>query len=312
MLLYGQAGAEAPPKPARGGIMTEQDFLKLKNGTDVRGTAVAGVKDDPVTLTDEAVTAIAKAFTVWAAEKTGKSPTVAVGHDSRVSAGHLSSLVAAGVTACGGNVILTGLSSTPSMFMLLQDGFGADVSVMITASHLPYQKNGLKFFTKEGGLEGADITEILKRAAAGNFPAGKGSVVKKSYLEKYSADLVEKVRAACGEQEPLKGKRILVDAGNGAGGFYVGMVLKPLGADTTGSQFLEPDGTFPNHIPNPENETAMRSVCAAVKKNKADFGIIFDTDVDRAGAVASDGEEINRNRLIALIAAGLLEERKGA
>lgn len=293
--------------------MTQQDFLKLKNGTDVRGTAVAGVEVDPVTLTDEAVLAIAKAFTVWAVKKTGvPRPTVAVGHDSRVSADHIAALVSEGVTSCGGNVILTGLSSTPSMFMLLQDDFGADVSVMITASHLPYQKNGLKFFAKDGGLEGSDVAQILQIAAAGSFPAGEGSVTKKSYIEKYSADLVQKVRKACGTDKPLAGKRILVDAGNGAGGFYVDLVLKPLGADTTGSQFLEPDGTFPNHIPNPENETAMQSVCAAVRANKADFGIIFDTDVDRAGAVAPSGEEINRNRLIALISAILLEERQGA
>ena len=293
--------------------MTEQEFLNLRNGTDVRGTAIAGVENDPVTLTDEAVLAIARAFCVWAADKTGKPcPTVAVGHDSRLSADHIASLVAEGVTSCGGNVILTGLSSTPSMFMLLQDDFGADVSVMITASHLPYQKNGLKFFSKEGGLEGSDVADILKIAAAGNFPSGKGSVTKKSYIEKYSAVLVEKVRKACGSDKPLAGKKILVDAGNGAGGFYVDLVLKPLGADTTGSQFLDPDGSFPNHIPNPENETAMGSVCAAVVKNKADFGIIFDTDVDRAGAVAPDGEEINRNRLIALISAILLQEQPGA
>lgn len=287
--------------------------MKLKNGTDVRGTAIAGVKDDPVTLTDEAVLAIAKAFCVWAANKTGvKNPTIAVGHDSRLSADRISNCVAQGITECGGNVVLTGLSSTPSMFMLLQDDFGADASIMITASHLPYQKNGLKFFVKEGGLEGSDVGEVLQLAAKGDFPAGKGSVRTESYIERYSAGLVEKVRLATGAREPLKGKRILVDAGNGAGGFYADLVLKPLGADTTGSQFLDPDGAFPNHIPNPENEEAMRSVCEAVKKNHADFGIIFDTDVDRAGAVAKSGEEINRNRLIALISAVLLEEQTGA
>ena len=292
--------------------MNEQDFLNLRNGTDVRGAALAGVENDPVTLTDEAVTAIAKAFFVWAQNKTGKAcPTLAVGHDSRLSAEHICALVTDGYTACGGNVIETGLSSTPSMFMLLQDDFGADVSVMITASHLPWQKNGLKFFAKDGGLEGSDVADILKLAAKGQFPQGKGSVTQKRYIEKYAADLVKKVRAACGEEQPLAGKRILVDAGNGAGGFYVDLVLKPLGADTTGSQFLEPDGHFPNHIPNPENEAAMQSVCAAVVKYQADFGIIFDTDVDRAGAVAPDGEEINRNRLIALISAILLKEKKG-
>ena len=102
-----------------------------------------------------------------------------------------------------------------------------------------------------------------------------------------------------------------MDAGNGAGGFFVDKVLAPLGADTTGSQFLDPDGYFPNHIPNPENKDAMASICAAVKKANADFGIIFDTDVDRAGAVDKNGEEINRNRLIALISAILLAEKPG-
>lgn len=293
--------------------MTKQDFLKLKNGTDVRGTAIAGVENDPVTLTDEAVCAIAKAFFVWAAKRTEKEkPVIAIGHDSRLSADHISALAAESIASCGGDVVLTGLSSTPSMFMLLRDRFGADASVMITASHLPYQKNGLKFFVKEGGLESADVTEVLEIAAKGEFPNGEGTVTKKSYLQTYAAELVEKVRRACGEDEPLKGKRIVVDAGNGAGGFYEELVLKPLGADTTGSQFLEPDGSFPNHIPNPENEAAMQSVCAAVKAARADFGIIFDTDVDRAGAVSSDGEEINRNRLIALISAILLEEQTGA
>ena len=122
---------------------------------------------------------------------------------------------------------------------------------------------------------------------------------------------MDKIRAATGEETPLAGKRIIVDAGNGAGGFFTDKVLAPLGADTTGSQFLDPDGTFPNHIPNPENKAAMQSICEAVKAANADFGIIFDTDVDRAGAVDKDGTEINRNRLIALISAILLSERPG-
>ncbi len=289
------------------------DFLALKNGTDVRGTAIAA-EGDPVTLTDEVVETIGRAFCIWLKNRGLTCPTIAVGHDSRLSAKRIEASLVKGITACGNDVVLTGLSSTPSMFMLLQDGFGADASVMITASHLPKEKNGLKFFVKEGGLEGDDVKEILTLAAAGAvYAADKaGSVTERSYIEAYSADLVEKVRRATGKEKPLAGKRILVDAGNGAGGFYVDLVLRPLGADTTGSQFLEPDGAFPNHIPNPENREAMASVCGAVKKYHADFGVIFDTDVDRAGAVSADGEEINRNRLIALISAILLEERTGA
>ncbi len=289
------------------------NWLALKNGTDVRGTALSGVENDPVTLTDEVVFRIARAFCVWVKEKTGKlTPTIAVGHDSRLSADRICSATAKGICQSGGNVVLTGLSSTPSMFMLLQSDFGADASIMITASHLPYQKNGLKFFSKEGGLEGSDVTALLKLAEANEFVEGNGSIIEKNYLDEYAADLVNMVRTACGENTPLLGKRILVDAGNGAGGFYADKVLIPLGADVTGSQFLEPNGNFPNHIPNPENAAAMQSVCNAVKANGADFGIIFDTDVDRAGAVGPDGEEINRNRLIALISAILLEEQAGA
>ncbi len=115
-------------------------------------------------------------------------------------------------------------------------------------------------------------------------------------LKRMICNAVEKTE----EEQPLKGLKIVVDAGNGAGGFYANEVLAPLGADVSGSQFLEPDGMFPNHIPNPENKEAMESICTAVLKANADLGIIFDTDVDRAGCVGSDGSEINRNRLIAL------------
>ncbi|MEM9157035.1 MAG: phosphomannomutase/phosphoglucomutase, partial [Cyanobacteria bacterium P01_F01_bin.33] len=79
-----------------------------------------------------------------------------------------------------------------------------------------------------------------------------------------------------------------------------------------GSQFLEPDGTFPNHVPNPENAEAMASLRQAVKENRADFGIIFDTDVDRSAAVDSAGNDLNRNRLIALMSAIVLREHPGS
>ena len=84
--------------------------------------------------------------------------------------------------------------------------------------------------------------------------------------------------------------KIIVDAGNGSGGFFADKILAPLGADVNGSQFLEPDGMFPNHIPNPEDKIAMASLKKAVLDKRADLGLIFDTDVDRAGAVFSDGD----------------------
>ena len=293
--------------------MEQSDWMKLKSGTDVRGVALEGVPGEEVNLTDEAVTGIMKAFCAWAAQRCGKEKlTIAIGHDSRLSAGRISACAVKAVTESGCDAIVTGLSSTPSMFMLLQEeDIGADASVMITASHLPFNKNGLKFFTPEGGLEGKDIADILAMAAEGAALSGSGCVRELSYIDRYSEGLVRFVREKTGQEKPLAGKKIVVDAGNGAGGFYVDKVLAPLGADTEGSQFLEPDGNFPNHIPNPEDKKAMHAISQRVKETGADFGIIFDTDVDRAGAVDKQGEEINRNRLIALISAILLQEKSG-
>lgn len=292
--------------------MTE--WAKFKSGTDIRGTACEGVEGQHIDLTDEVVTTMAKAFAAWLRDALGEEKlTVSVGHDSRISAERLKKCVIEGLRGSGIAVVDCGLCSTPAMFMTTQvPETNCDGAIQLTASHHPFNKNGLKFFTKKGGLEGADISDILRRCEEGNFPVRAGfSIRSVDFLDVYSRILVGQVEKACGRKNPLSGFRIVVDAGNGAGGFYVEKVLKPLGADTTGSQFLEPDGRFPNHIPNPENRDAMKAICSAVLKNKADFGIIFDTDVDRAGAVGRDGAEINRNRLIALISAILLEERPG-
>lgn len=286
------------------------ELKKLKSGTDVRGVAVEG--DQTVTLTDEAVELIVKAFIKWLSDRLGKRKfKIAIGNDSRVSAGRIVNCAGKALLSSGCDVVYTGLSSTPSMFILLKkSGWGVDASIMVTASHLPYDRNGLKFFTPDGGLDGNDIDEILRIAADGGKLTGNGSYEEKSFMDGYSAILVKTVENACGKL-PLKGKKIIVDAGNGAGGFFAEKVLKPLGADISGSQFLEPDGYFPNHIPNPEDKAAMSSLQSAVIKHGADLGVIFDTDVDRAGVVDSFGNEINRNRLIALVSAILLKEKAG-
>jgi phosphomannomutase len=204
------------------------------------------------------------------------------------------------------------------MFMsTILDEFKCSGAVMITASHLPFNRNGFKFFVSEGGLEKADISAILKTASELTPPvkilSSEGD--KLPLMERYASLFVEKIKSgikSCKDYEkPLSGMKIIVDAGNGAGGFFVDKVLAPLGADSTGSQFLEPDGMFPNHEPNPENDEAMQSIQKAVINSNADLGIIFDTDVDRAAVVDSTGEIINRNTLIALIAAIVLEEHPG-
>ena len=110
---------------------------------------------------------------------------------------------------------------------------------------------------------------------------------------------------------PLTGIKIVVDAGNGGGGFYAKNVLAPLGADISNSQFLEPDGTFPNHAPNPEDKEAMHSICMKVLTTQSDLGLIFDTDVDRSSAVDHRGREISRNGIVAMAAALVAEDFPG-
>ncbi|CAN1188992.1 algC, partial [Linum perenne] len=102
--------------------------------------------------------------------------------------------------------------------------------------------------------------------------------------------------------------QIIVNAGNGSGGFFTWDVLDKLGADTFGSLHLNPDGMFPNHMPNPEDKTAMAVTRSAVLDNSADLGIVFDTDVDRSGVVDSAGNPINGDKLIALMSAIVLRE----
>lgn len=293
--------------------MRFEELKKLKSGTDIRGVAVGD--KEPVNLTDEAVALIVKAFIRWLAVHTeDKKFKIAVGNDSRVSAERIVKNVINTLLSDGCDAVYTGLSSTPSMFLLLKKSdFDADASIMITASHMPYDRNGLKFFTPEGGLDGKDIDEILQIAAGFTDKEEQpltGVREDKSFMDEYSALLVKTVEDACGKL-PLKGKKIIVDAGNGAGGFFAEKVLKPLGADTSGSQFLEPDGRFLNHIPNPEDKVAIDSLSSAVVKEKADLGIIFDTDVDRAACVDGNGREINRNALIALISAIVLKDGAG-
>ncbi len=298
--------------------MQNFNWKKLQNGSDIRGVAIAGVPNEDVNLTPEIAKILGQSFASLLAQKLDKPASkllISVGRDSRLSGTELMQSVMEGINSLGSQVYDFAIASTPAMFMsTITDGFNCDGAIMLTASHLPFNRNGLKFFTAQGGLEKKDITDILVLAEKNEFAIAstQGNITEHDFISVYSHQFVTKIREAVNHPEhyeqPLQGLKIIVDAGNGAGGFYAGKVLQPLGADITGSQFLDPDGTFPNHVPNPEDKVAMASICHAVIENKADFGIIFDTDVDRSAAVDQFGNELNRNRLIALISAIVLQE----
>lgn len=295
----------------------ETDLRHLQNGSDVRGVALPVPGGGAVDLTDRACERIAGAFVRWLAHRTGKTPEklrVGVGHDSRLTAEMLKTATIRGICSQGAAALDCGLASTPAMFMgTVFADTAFDGSVMLTASHLPKERNGMKFFTPDGGLDKPDITALLELAAdVAVKPEINASAEQCPLMPEYATALREKIiRGVGGGERPLSGLHIVVDAGNGAGGFFARDVLEPLGADCSGSQFLDPDGNFPNHIPNPENQQAMEAIRGAVLECKADLGLIFDTDVDRMSAVFPDGTEVNRDAIIALAAAILAPDCPG-
>ena len=281
-----------------------KEILKLQNGSDIRGIAAEGVAGEEVNLTALQAGVIGSSFVYWLVNKLGKNPctlNICIGHDPRITADEMVEGLKKGICIMGARVSDAGLASTPAMFMsTAMDVFDFDGAIMVTASHLPFNRNGFKFFTAEGGLNKEDITWILNHASKINFVGDYYESEKVDLMSIYASHLRRMITQSVGS---LEGMKIVVDAGNGAGGFFATEVLGRLGADVSGSQFLEPDGKFPNHQPNPENKEAMESICRRVVEEGADLGLIFDTDVDRSAAVTSGGKPIARNEIVALAAA---------
>ena len=296
------------------------DLKKLQNGSDIRGVACEGVEGESVNFTTQNAKQIGCAYISWLSKKLNQEPHalhVGVGRDSRITGKEFADALMDGMISAGATAIDCGMATTPAMFMsIIFPETNFEGAAMITASHLPFNRNGIKFFDQDGGLEHEDITEILTLANLLNPQHIQQEIpccdLVDIYSEYMKAKIIDELKPLGKGEKPLEGLHIVVDSGNGASGFFVDRILKPLGADTTGSQFLEPDGRFPNHVPNPENKAAMEAIRGAVLKNKADLGLIFDTDVDRMSAVLSDGSEINRDSIIAMIAAILAPKYPGS
>ena len=201
------------------------DYKKLQNGSDIRGVALEGIEGQSVNLTEEVCKNIGRGFALWLIKKAGKTDlTVAVGRDSRISGPRIIATVEKAMISNGVKVLNCGLASTPSMFMTTVD-LNCDGSVQITASHHPFNRNGLKFFTKDGGLESEDITALLENAENENFApdCNGGTTTETDYMTQYCANLREMICKGVNSEnysKPLEGFKIVVDAGNGAGGFY--------------------------------------------------------------------------------------------
>jgi phosphomannomutase len=273
--------------------------------------------------------------------------TVLIGCDPRTHGPRLARAMAAGLTSTGHVRVelndndVPRLASTPAMaWIVTQQQRQCEAAVMVTASHLPVDKNGLKVFTRKGWSKesverlGALAIEFAQaqfsdgstssQLALGPYsePSLVGATDWVSFFPSYVKSLQDAVlcETQCTETaspQPLKGLKIVVNAGHGSGSFLA-QALEALGADAlSGSINVTPDGAFPAGVPNPEDKRMVAVTQQQCQAVRADLGIMLDTDADRCGFIVPslDGsgsyEALNRNRLIALLGVAFSRQAPG-
>ena len=279
-----------------------ENLIQLQKGNRICGVSMDGVDGEAVVINNDIVLKIVYTFSVWLQNKLGKETPLkfSVGHDNRLTGWHFAQASCLGLVSAGNLVYDCEWSTTPSMgATVFDDELNCDGAVMVTASILPFGYNGLRFFTKSGEIEQASLTEILELAETLETPFLLGGKrIPHPFIPTYAQGIIAKIRKLSGEERPFEGLKIIVDAGNGAGGFYPKLILQPLGADTTGSQYLEPDGHFPNRNPNPNDKKALDGMITAMVKFGADFGMLFNSDADDLVIVDAKGHIVQTDEKI--------------
>ena len=251
-------------------------------------------------LTDDVARAVGRAFADWMRER-GKS-RIAVGRDVRLSSPRIRSALVEGLLDHGATVIDVGEVPTPALYFAVLR-LKADGGVMVTGSHNPIEYNGLKLSEGVSSLHGPDIKELERRARAATPGTKRGTLETVSIDDDYLNDLVGRIVL----KRPLK---VVVDPGNGAASILGPKLIRLLGCEVD-AIFAEPDGRFPNHLPDPTVPELMRSLMARVRETGADLGIGFDGDADRVGAVDEKGGLLYGDQLLALYAGDVLSRRPG-
>ncbi|MGC8501556.1 phosphomannomutase/phosphoglucomutase [Desulfurella sp.] len=233
---------------------------------------------------------------------------VSIGYDARLSSKDLFRALCFGLNYENVKVIDIGLVATPvayfSLFNLPIDG-----GVMITASHNPPQYNGFKLSVGKNTIFGDEIQTIKDIVKSiDNFEIGKAEFSTHDIIKEYTAYMLNQFKQL--KELPNKPK-VVLDAGNGTGGFIAYPILKELGFDVIGL-FIEPDGTFPNHHPDPTVEENLKELKRTLKEKSYDIGIGYDGDADRIGVVLKNGDTIYGDQLLLLFAQHILKEHKGA
>ncbi|WP_271078967.1 phosphoglucomutase/phosphomannomutase PgmG [Aurantiacibacter sp. MUD61] len=233
----------------------------------------------------------------------GRKPMVAVGYDGRVSSPILEHALVEGLTSSGCDVRCIGMGATPMLYYAEASAEEVDGGIQITGSHNPANYNGFKMVFRGRPFFGADIQRLGEMAAAGDWVDGAGSVEKVEILDEYVDNMLGALAGI--DTAALDGLTVAWDAGNGA----AGPALEKLAAKLPGTHhllFTEVDGNFPNHHPDPTVEANLADLKAVVAEKSCDFGIAFDGDGDRIGAIDGEGRVIWGDQLLMIYAEDLL------
>jgi phosphomannomutase len=268
------------------------------NPTILREYDIRGVVGD--TLTEADAYALGRTY---AAKAHGEGArTIAVGRDGRTHSPTLQAELIRGLTEGGMNVMQIGMGPSPMLYFAT---YFLDVEggIQVTGSHNPADYNGFKLLLKGRSVFGAEIQEIGERAAAGHWTDGAGTVEEVDIRAAYADRLLQDFSG-----QPF---RIGWDAGNGAAGPVLDMLVDRLPGHHH-VIYSEVDGSFPNHHPDPTVEANLADLKALVEREQLDFGVAFDGDGDRIGAVDGLGRVIWGDQLMLILAGPVLKELPGA
>jgi len=253
-------------------------------------------------LTEEAVSLVGKALGTRIREAGGRR--AAVGRDARLSGPKFAAAMISALRSTGVDVLDLDIVPTPLTYFAAHTA-GVDGICMITGSHNPPEYNGLKVGLGSATFHGEEIQALRYLAESGKFATGQGSVAPYDVVTPYRRHVLETLRLG---NRRLK---VVVDAGNGTGGVVAVPLFEALGIDVV-PLFIEMDGRFPNHHPDPTVEKNLEHLKAKVLETGADLGIAYDGDADRVGAVDEQGNVLWGDQIMILFARALLAEQPGA
>ena len=252
-------------------------------------------------LTDDTVYLLGKGFGTYVRRLGMKSVTI--GGDARLSSPQYKEMFSKGLLETGCDVYDVGILATPTLYFSIQD-LKVDAGVMITGSHNPPEYNGFKLNIGLTSIYGEEIQKVYHIIKNEDYITGNGKLTKiEGMIEKYKEYIVKNIKIA----RPVK---VIVDAGNGAGGPILPDILRRLGCQVT-EMYCTMDGTFPNHHPDPTVVAYIQDLIKNVKESDAEVGIGLDGDADRIGVVDEKGNILFGDQILTVFARDFLKEYPG-